>query len=213
MTTQVQPAGHEELIIIGVDEVGRGCLAGPVAAAAFVFNPGVNAVLGLKDSKKLSANQRDALETMLLTAGRHGYGEASRDEIDELGINPANFLAMRRAIENLGLGDLSKYKIIVDGNQLPPLADLGAGQIECIIKADDTVPEVSAASVLAKVRRDRYMEAAALQYPGYGFEKHAGYGSAAHLAAIKELGPSDLHRMTFAPMKPKKDPAKRRPGP
>jgi ribonuclease HII len=198
-----------DLIVIGIDEVGRGCLAGPVAACAFIFHPGIERIAGLKDSKKLSAKQREALEVTLISSGRHGYGEASSQEIDQLGINPANFLAMRRAIENLQLDDLSPYAIVIDGNQIPPFQDMGAGRLECIIKADDTVPSVSAASVLAKVRRDRFMAYSANQYPSYGFESHAGYGSAAHMKAIVDLGPCLLHRMTFAPMTPKKNPAKK----
>lgn len=187
--------------IIGVDEVGRGCLAGPVAACAYVFHVADTAILGLKDSKKLSLAQRHALEPTLIASGRHGYGEVSNLEIDEIGINPANFLAMRRAIVNLGIDDLSSYAIILDGNQMPDFADLGAGHIECIVKADDSVPAVSAASVLAKVIRDRYMSEAALLYPGYGFEDHAGYGVKSHMEAIARLQPCALHRMSFKPMR------------
>jgi ribonuclease HII len=193
-------ANDADLLIIGVDEVGRGCLAGPVAACAFVFHNASTVIPGLKDSKKLNLKQREALEPILLEAGRHGYGEASAAEIDAIGINPANFLAMQRAIDNLGITSLSGYRIIVDGNQMPPLDHLGTGAIECIVKADDLVPAVSAASVLAKVRRDRFMLEAADRYPGYGFESHAGYGTAAHIAAIMALGPCPLHRMTFAPI-------------
>lgn len=192
-----------ELQIIGIDEVGRGCLAGPVAACAYLYRPESAAVAGVKDSKKLTQKARETLEPLLIAAGLHGYGEATSQEIDEIGINAANFLAMRRAVENLGLQDLSKYSIVVDGNQLPPFDDMGAGNLECIVKADDLIPAVSAASILAKVRRDRYMAAEAINHPGYGFESHAGYGSSAHMKAISELGPCPLHRMSFAPMSQK----------
>lgn len=194
----------DNLLIIGVDEVGRGCLAGPVAACAYVFHPGVERIPGLKDSKALTERQREALEEILLTSGRHGYGEASNAEVDELGINPANHLAMRRAVLALGIEDLRGYAIVVDGNRVPPLHDLNPGRLQCVIKADASVPAVSAASVLAKLRRDKFMVAAALQYPGYGFDSHVGYITPQHVQAVTTLGPCPLHRMSFAPLAPKK---------
>jgi ribonuclease HII len=193
------------LIQIGVDEVGRGCLAGPVAACAYVFNEGIDSLPGLKDSKKMTARAREKMEPVLIQAGRYGYGEASQQEVDEIGIDPANFLAMRRAIENLGFDDLSNFVIIVDGNKHPPFSDMGAGDIQCVVKADDIFPCVSAASVIAKVRRDRLMTEMSVQYPGYEFESNFGYGSSKHLAAIEEIGPCCIHRMSFAPMSKKKN--------
>lgn len=193
------------LIQIGVDEVGRGSLAGPVAACAYVFNEGIDSLPGLKDSKKMTARAREKMEPVLVQAGRHGYGEASQLEVDEIGIDAANFLAMRRAIEQLGFDDLSNFVIIVDGNKPPPFDDLGAGDIQCVVKADDIFQCVSAASVIAKVRRDKLMTEMSVQHPGYGFESNFGYGSSKHFAAIEEIGPCSIHRMSFAPMSKKKN--------
>ena len=192
-----------DLIQIGVDEVGRGCLAGPVSACAYIFNDGIESLPGLRDSKKMTPKSRAAMEPLLIQSGRHGYGEASQAEVDDIGIDEANFLAMRRAIENLGLYDLSDFVLIVDGNKKPPFDDMGIGDIQCIVKADDTVPSVSAASVIAKVRRDRYMADMAEKFPGYDFHSNVGYGSSKHLAAIETMGPCEIHRMSFAPMSKK----------
>ncbi|MGJ7523480.1 ribonuclease HII [Variovorax sp. LT1P1] len=206
----MQVVAHEllgvepHLLTVGVDEVGRGCLAGPVNACAYAFHVQAQQVDGLKDSKRLSPRQRAALVPILEALGHHGHGEATAAEIDELGIVAANFLAMERAVHALiAAASVSPgaLHVVVDGNQVPSFPALKLGRIECLVKADDLVPAVSAASVLAKVRRDSWMAAQAAHWPGYGFESHAGYGSPVHIAAIKTLGPCSLHRMTFAPLR------------
>lgn len=190
-------------MVVGVDEVGRGCLAGPVSACAFAFNADGHAIDGLKDSKKLSPKKREKLVPMLEFAGLYGHGSATSEEVDDMGIVAANFLSMRRALCELmhehGLIP-AQLQVVVDGNQLPPFEDFAFGEFSCLIKADDLVPEVSAASILAKVKRDLWMRAQSVTYPGYGFESHAGYGSALHMQAIEDLGPCALHRMSFAPL-------------
>lgn len=198
--TPAAAATIRDLITIGVDEVGRGCIAGPIAACAFYFSDESKKIEGLRDSKKLTDKARERLEPILEQHGVFCYAEASAEEIDELGINEANFRAMQRAIAGLDLVDPSKYRVIVDGNQMPPLGHLGLGDVQCIVKADDLVPAVSAASVLAKVKRDRLMAEAAVAYPGYGFEGHAGYPTPKHITAVAELGATVLHRMSFAPL-------------
>lgn len=188
------------LTVVGLDEVGRGCLAGPVSACAFAFR-GEVVVEGLRDSKKLTDKRRRRLVPTLMSAGWFGFGDASAQEIDALGIVNANFLAMSRALDALesvfDLGRLS-WRVVVDGNAKPPWD--GLGDLECLVGADDLVAEVSAASVLAKVRRDDWMAEQSLVHKGYGFELHAGYLTSLHAAALKEQGPCDLHRMTFAPL-------------
>jgi ribonuclease HII len=188
-------------MVIGIDEVGRGCIAGPVAACAFVFRNPRPEIRYLRDSKKLSPKQRRTLEPVLAAAGWFGYGQASSEEVDRLGLNPANFLAMRRALEALNMKSFTGYQIVVDGNQMPDLGAHDADAVVCIEKADDTIAAVSAASILAKVRRDLFMERAAEEHPGYGFEQHSGYPVAAHLSAIDTLGPCRLHRMSCKPLK------------
>ena len=187
--------------IIGIDEVGRGCIAGPVAACAFVFKSRAKAPEGLRDSKKLTALARERLFPVLCKSGAFGYGEASSAEIDELGIVAANHLAMQRALQALALPDISQFRLIVDGNQMPELGAITPGSVECIVKADDCVPAVSAASVIAKVRRDRIMTEMSTVYPGYGFERHSGYDTIFHRNALAKLGPSPLHRLSFAPIR------------
>lgn len=188
------------LITIGVDEVGRGCIAGPIGACAFMFVGHHTGVQGLRDSKKLTAKSRKRISIELQSVGLFCYAEASSQEIDELGINKANLLAMRRAIAGLEIDGASKYRVVVDGTLMPPLEDFGFGEVQCIPQADDSVKAVSAASVIAKVRRDEFMAAAGMTYPGYGFESHSGYPTSAHIEAVQELGATPLHRMTFAPL-------------
>lgn len=197
---------RDSLMVVGIDEVGRGCLAGPVGACAYAFRVPGQIVPKLRDSKKLSSGAREKLVPHLELAGFFGHGSSSAEEIDALSIVPANFQAMRRALENL----IEKHRlspsdlhVIVDGNELPPFSDMKLGRFQCLIKADDLVPEVSGASVLAKVKRDLWMRQQAIDYPGYSFESNAGYGSSAHMLAIKTIGPCALHRMSFAPMNQK----------
>lgn len=186
--------------LVGVDEVGRGCLAGPVSACAYAFRDGFSTAPRLRDSKKLSASVRESLVPVLEAYGFSGHGSATALEVDELGINAANFLAMRRAVIALAEASsisLSRLHVVVDGNQVPPFVDL-VGRLQCLVKADDLLPAVSAASVLAKVRRDRWMSEMDATFPGYGFGSHAGYGTKAHMDAIEVLGPCSLHRMSFS---------------
>ena len=185
-------------MLCGVDEAGRGCWAGPVVAAAVVFRDGP--LEGLADSKKLSAKKRDALYSRIQAAAWFGIGVATAAEVDAVNVLQATFLAMRRAVQALPALDLQR--IIIDGNRDPRLEALPQGcQVQTLVKADALVQEVSAASILAKVFRDRMMVDLDLRYPGYGFAAHAGYGVPRHHKALKELGPTAEHRMTFAPLR------------
>jgi ribonuclease HII len=179
-------------MIVGVDEAGRGPLAGPVVAAAVVLCAG--GIAGLDDSKKLAATRRAALEPQIKARCQWAVAQASVEEIDELNILHATMLAMTRAVEALGI---EPTEILVDGNRLPRWRYPS----RAIIGGDALEPAISAASILAKEYRDRIMVSADALYPGYGFSRHKGYGSAAHREAIAELGPCPIHRMTFAPMR------------
>lgn len=185
-------------LICGVDEAGRGPLAGPVVAAAVVFNGAPPP--GLADSKKLSSRQRQSLSSAL-RAGGHliGVGVASPAEIDELNILQATFLAMRRAVAQLELSPA--VQVIVDGNILPELELTEGVHASCLVKADSLVAEVSAASIIAKQTRDSIMLELDEAFPGYGFAKHQGYGVPEHLAALNKLGPTPIHRKSFAPVR------------
>lgn len=184
-------------LIIGIDEVGRGCIAGPVVAAAVVL---AAPIAGVRDSKKLSARRRETLDQAIRAGAAHyALGEASIDEIDTLNILQATFLAMRRAVEALGLTP-DQAHLRVDGNLLPPWVSEGGWQAQALVGGDDLEPAIAAASILAKVQRDRFMTEQALVFPGYGFEGHKGYGTAAHLAALDRLGVCPLHRRSFAPV-------------
>ena len=177
----------------GVDEVGRGPLAGPVVAGAVIL--GAVHPEGLKDSKRLSPRRRSELAGEIRsTALAWGIGRASVREIDNLNILRASHLAMQRAVEALGT---TPEMLLVDGNLLPRFTLPAVA----VVKGDDRVPEISAASIIAKVERDEEMCRLAVRYPGYGLERHKGYATAAHLSALKELGPSPLHRFTFAPVR------------
>lgn len=177
----------------GVDEVGRGPLAGPVVAAAVILP--ASRARGLADSKKLSARRREALaEEIRSTALCWGLGRAEVEEIDALNILRASHLAMQRAVAAL---DVVPEMLLVDGNLLPSFAVPAVA----LIKGDDRVQEISAASIIAKVARDQEMVALAEKYPGYGFERHKGYGTAEHRAALKRLGPTPIHRRSFAPVR------------
>ena len=177
-------------VICGVDEAGRGPLAGPVCAAAVIL-PDHLELPGLNDSKKLSDKKRRELFPLIKEqAIAYGIGLASEKEIDEINILQATFLAMERAIAQLeGKADLA----LIDGNRAK---DFGL-PVKTVVKGDSLSASIAAASILAKVTRDDMMEAYAGDYPGYGFEIHKGYGTKAHYAALTEKGPSPIHRMTF----------------
>lgn len=191
-------------VLVGVDEVGRGCLAGPVWACAYAFRAPGTTVKYLADSKKVSKPRREKLVPELQSLGWFGHGLVSPAGIDEVGIGRATFAAMKLAVQDLressGL-TYDQFDVVVDGNLLPKdWADLPLGGLTGLVKADASVPEVSAASVLAKVARDSLMRRLGAVHPGYAFDEHAGYGTPKHLQAIATLGPSTAHRMSFAPM-------------
>jgi ribonuclease HII len=180
-------------LVAGVDEAGRGPLAGPVVAAAVILDD-LKPIAGLNDSKKLSEKRREKLyDEILAKALCCSIAEASVQEIDQFNILQATLLAMRRAVDGLRL---KPVKVLVDGNRLPVL-DVRA---EAIVQGDALVPAISAASILAKVHRDRMCAQLHLQYPQYGFDRHKGYGTAEHLQALTEHGPSPWHRSSFAPV-------------
>ena len=177
-------------VICGVDEAGRGPLAGPVCAAAVILPKGL-VIPGLNDSKKLTDRRRRELMPMIKEqALAYGIAFASHEEIDEINILQATFLAMERALAQL---QIQPELALIDGNRQK---DFGIN-VETVIKGDSRSANIAAASVLAKVTRDDYMEAMALECPGYGFEIHKGYGTKAHYEALRNLGPSPIHRMTF----------------
>lgn len=179
--------------IAGVDEVGRGPLAGGVVAAAVILDP-ATPIPGLNDSKKLSEKQRQELVMLIKEhALALSIGRSSVAEIDSLNILQASLLAMRRAVEALPLRPQLVY---VDGNHLPDWRY----KSKAIVRGDATIPAIAAASVLAKVTRDREMEALDSLYPGYGLAKHKGYPTKQHLEALAKLGPSPIHRKSFAPV-------------
>lgn len=196
--------------LAGIDEAGRGCLAGPVTAAAVIL-PSDDVIDGLADSKQLSHEVREELAPLIRDkALAWGLGMARASEIDRLNILQATFLAMSRAVACLRVAAAS---LAVDGNKTIPgpvlkavLASRGFASRAAtepgvpqrhVIGGDATVPAISAASILAKVHRDRLMTALDKRWPGYGLAKHKGYGTAEHLAALESLGPSPIHRMTF----------------
>jgi ribonuclease HII len=184
--------------VCGVDEAGRGPLAGSVVAGAVVLDPN-SPIEGLKDSKKLSAARREFLfEQIQRKAKAWGIGEASSVEIDEINILQATMLAMRRAIEDLTsrLGGWPD-KALIDGNRCPELPI----SAEAIVKGDAKEPAISAASILAKVTRDRQMMALHELYPQYGFAQHMGYPTEAHFAALQEFGACSEHRRSFSPVR------------
>lgn len=177
-------------LICGVDEAGRGPLAGPVCAAAVILPKGL-VIPGLNDSKKLTDKRRRELFPIIQQeAVSFGIAFASQEEIDEINILQATFLAMRRAIDQL---NPKPDFALIDGNRE---TDFGV-QCKTVIKGDSLSANIAAASVLAKVTRDNWMIEAAEKYPGYGFEIHKGYGTKAHYAALEKLGPCAIHRRTF----------------
>jgi ribonuclease HII len=180
-------------LVAGVDEAGRGPLAGPVFAAAVIWddllpNP------GFADSKKLSAKKRNFLyDHIKANALAFCVAQATVEEIDRLNILQATMLAMQRAVKGLRL---KPGKVLVDGNRIPVLDILA----EAIVKGDAKIPSISAASILAKVERDKWCESIETEFPGYGFAKHKGYGTVEHLHALSKLGPTCWHRKSFAPV-------------
>ncbi|MGE0082603.1 MAG: ribonuclease HII [Thiohalomonadaceae bacterium] len=181
--------------VAGVDEAGRGPLAGPVVAAAVILDP-ARPIAGLDDSKKLSEAGRDALFSLIKErALGWAVGRAEVEEIDGLNILQATLLAMRRALEAL---TPAPEHALIDGNRCPEGLACTA---EWVIDGDARIEAISAASIIAKVTRDREMIALDKQYPGYGFAKHKGYGTAEHLQALDRLGPCPIHRHSFAPVK------------
>lgn len=180
-------------LVAGVDEAGRGPLAGPVLAAAVILDD-LHPIKGLADSKKLTARRREQLyDEIRAKALCCAVAQASVQEIDELNILQATLLAMRRAVEGLRL---APKLVLVDGNRLPVLPM----RAEAIVKGDALVAAISAASILAKVSRDRWCVEVDLAYPAYGFARHKGYGTAEHLAALQAHGACPVHRTTFRPV-------------
>jgi ribonuclease HII len=184
-------------LIAGVDEVGRGPLAGPVVAAAVVLDPR-REIAGLRDSKRLTSARRVALARVIRReALGFAIGHATVAEIDSLNILNASLLAMHRALSRLQPGPA---RILVDGSHVPEW-NANAAQIEAIVGGDDAVPAISAASILAKVCRDRLLCRLDRHYPVYGFARHKGYPTPQHIRALDEHGPSVIHRRSFAPVK------------
>ena len=180
--------------IAGVDEVGRGPLAGPVVAAAVILHPD-KPIRGLADSKTLSLKRRESLyEEILAKSASYAVAFSEVAEIDEINILQASLLAMKRAIEGL---DIMPDEILVDGIHRPKVP----GLVKAIVKGDLTVPCISAASIIAKVTRDRYMVELDKQYPGYGLASHKGYPTKQHMNALAALGVTPIHRQSFSPVK------------
>ena len=177
-------------VFCGIDEAGRGPLAGDVYAAAVIFEDGV-IIDGLNDSKKLSEKKRDALyDEIIAKAKAFCIATASVDEIERLNILQAAFLAMKRACDGL---EIKAEYALVDGNKYPQLDIEG----DTVVKGDGTSASIAAASILAKVARDRYMADIAVQYPEWQFERHKGYGTKLHYEMLDKYGPSPVHRMSF----------------
>lgn len=185
-------AGHRH--VAGVDEVGRGPLAGPVTAAAVILDPG-QPIHGLNDSKALSGTMRETLFPQILAKACVSVVFLPAAVVDRLNIRAASLEAMRQAVAALSV---KPAFALIDGKDIPPGLPCPA---EAIIGGDGRSASIAAASIVAKVLRDRMMVRAAKAFPGYGFERHAGYGTAPHRAAIAELGASPLHRLSFAPFK------------
>ncbi len=184
---------RDGLLIAGVDEAGRGPLAGNVVAAAVIL--GDDWPAGIDDSKKLTENKREHLaEQIMVTARAWSIGRATPEEIDELNILEASMLAMKRAVESLSM---VPQCVLVDGNRLPRWSY----RAEAVIGGDAIEPAISAASILAKVTRDRELYALDAAYPEYGFARHKGYPTPEHLRALKQFGVTPLHRRSFGPVK------------
>ncbi len=189
----VAGATNDECLVCGVDEAGRGPLAGPVYAAAVILHPDYP-VAGLADSKSLTALQRERLAPLIKeNALAWAIAASSVQEIDHINILQATMLAMMRAVQAL---PVVPREALIDGNRCPRLAV----PARAIIKGDQSVPAISAASILAKTARDAAMRELASEFPGYGFERHKGYGTNEHMAALTQFGPLPCHRLSFAPV-------------
>ena len=181
-------------LVCGVDEAGRGPLAGPVVAAAVILDPN-NPIDGLNDSKKLSARRRERLKAEICAkALAWAVAEASVEEIDTINILPASMLAMQRAVDALSVRPI---RALIDGNRCPKLAC----EVEAVVGGDGKIEAIAAASILAKTTRDAGMSNLHLCYPQYGFDRHMGYPTALHLQALREHGPSPVHRRSFSPVR------------
>ena len=180
-------------IIAGVDEVGRGSLIGPVYAAAAILNKSINKKL-LKDSKSLSKDKREEVFSYIKKNSIWALGQASVKEIEKINILHASLLAMKRAIKNL---KKKPNLVLIDGNKLP---DLKNYNLKYVIKGDQKIPSISAASIVAKVCRDKFITTLSKKFKNYGWETNYGYGTKKHLSALKKLGATHHHRKTFAPL-------------
>ena len=179
-------------ILAGVDEVGRGSLIGPVYAAAVILNKSINIKL-LKDSKNLTKNKRKKLDKYIKENSIWAIGQASTKEIEKINILHASLLAMKRAILKL---NKKPSLVLIDGNKLPVIKNY---KLKFVIKGDQKIPSISAASIIAKVSRDKFIKKLSKQFNGYGWETNSGYGTKKHLIAIKKLGITKYHRKTFSP--------------
>ena len=174
-------------MIAGVDEVGRGCLAGPVIAASVILK---RPIKGLMDSKRLSSKKREDLSQIITNNSIFAIGAADSQEIDQINILQASLLAMQRSLEKL---DMQPKKVLVDGNHIFETSI----EIEAIVGGDNLIPSISAASIVAKVFRDRLMMAYSKEFPNYGFDKHKGYPTKLHKEMLKKYGLTRIHRRTF----------------
>ena len=174
-------------MIAGVDEVGRGCLAGPVIAASVILK---RPIKGLMDSKRLSSKKREDLSQIIINNSIFAIGAADSQEIDQINILQASLLAMQRSLEKL---DIQPKKVLVDGNHIFETSI----EIEAIVGGDNLIPSISAASIIAKVFRDRLMMAYSKEFPNYGFDKHKGYPTKLHKEMLKKYGLTRIHRRTF----------------
>ena len=190
------------MAILGIDEVGRGPLAGPLVVGAVILPAEEKEWFGeLRDSKRLSAKKREQLNEVILAEAATGLGWVANTELDEVGISEALRLATRRAVKEIHNRHVSFSQIVIDGKVNFLRGTSLEKYVSVMIKADDLIREVSAASIIAKVARDRYMIELAKKYPEYGFEKHVGYGTAAHRKAIERYGICPEHRRSFEPCK------------
>tara|TARA_S200000501_G_scaffold370915_1_gene412982 strand:- start:306 stop:923 length:618 start_codon:yes stop_codon:yes gene_type:complete len=183
----------KNIILAGVDEVGRGSLIGPVYAAAVILNKSINKKL-LNDSKKITENKREILSKYIKKNSIWSIGKASAKEVDKINILQASLLAMKRAIKKL---KKKPSQILIDGNKIP---DLKNYYLKAIIKGDQKIPSISAASIIAKVARDRFIKTLAKKNKGYNWEQNYGYGTKQHFRAIKQFGVTKHHRKTFSPI-------------
>ena len=180
-------------IVAGVDEVGRGSLIGPVYAAAVILKRNIDKSK-IKDSKKLTKKNREILEKYIKKNSYWSIGSASLKEIEKLNILNASLLAMKRAIKKLRK---KPSYVLIDGNKIPEIKNY---KIKCIVKGDEKIPQISAASIIAKVTRDRFVKKLSKKFTKYAWDKNAGYGTELHLRAIKKFGVTNYHRKTFSPI-------------